>query len=401
MSQLKGNLIIAQGGGPTAVINNSLCGIIEGAFKHKEIKGIYGALNGINGVLNKEIIDLNKESQLAIKSLKNTPGSALGSCRRKLEEKDYERIIEVFMMYKIRYFFYIGGNDSMDTVNKVHHIALKRGYELRAIGVPKTVDNDLTHTDHCPGYGSAARYIAISTMEVGIDNESLPPPICIIETMGRNTGWLAAASLLAKEREEDAPHLIYVPERKFNTEAFLEDVNRIYKRLKRVTIVASEGVKDEYDKYLGSAGSNISRDGFGHSLPGGAGGFMADLISARLKLRARYEKPGICARASILCVSKTDQKEAYIVGTAAVKEAVRGMSGYMIGLDRKRGLVYNCITTLIDLKDVANAERMLPDKFITKESNFIKDSFRKYALPLIGEPLPRYVRLKKYRRQGE
>jgi len=388
------NLLVAQGGGPTAVINNSLLGIIEEASKKREISGIYGALHGINGVLKEEIVDLKSQEEKILKGLRHTPGAALGSCRRKLTEKDYDRILDVLKAHNIGFFLYIGGNDSMETADKINKLAGDAGYSLSVIGVPKTVDNDLAYTDHCPGYGSAARYTAISTLELGIDNESLPTPITIIETMGRNTGWLVASTSLAKKRPDDAPHLIYFPEIKFSEEKFLSDVEAVYERLGRVVIAVSEGIKDESGEYLGASRREVTRDGFGHKLPGGASAYLADLISAKLNLRCRFEKPGLLARASICHVSKVDREEAYRIGKAAVRQALQE-GGYMMTLEREEGEQYSCRIGTVELSKVANVEKPLPHDFINSNGNHVTEKFIKYASPLIGGPLPEYVHLKK------
>jgi 6-phosphofructokinase len=224
MGDLFGNLLIAQGGGPTAVINASLQGVIEEAKRYSCIQRIYGAIYGVEGVLKEQFVDLGKEPEWKIRGLQNTPASALGSCRKKLTDADMPKILETFKKYDIRYFLYNGGNDSMDTCNKIFKLAKKAGYEMRVLGIPKTIDNDLAHTDHSPGFGSAARYAAVSVLEVWKDIESLPIHVCVMELMGRNAGWLTASSVLAKKNENCGPHLVYLPERPFNEDDFLEDV---------------------------------------------------------------------------------------------------------------------------------------------------------------------------------
>lgn len=259
---IEGNLLIAQAGGPTAVINASLKGVIEEAKKYSFIKGIYGARFGIEGVLNENFIDLGRQPQLVIDKLPYTPASALGSCRRKLVEADYPRILDVLKKYNIRYFFYNGGNDSMDTCSKIS--ALAGSYEMRVIGIPKTIDNDLEHTDHCPGFGSAARYAAVSTMELAKDVEALPIHVCVMELMGRNAGWITASASLARKKETDGPHLIYLPERPFIEEQFLEDIIHWRKKAGGVLVVVSEGLRDDNGRVISDSGIV---DGFGHKVP--------------------------------------------------------------------------------------------------------------------------------------
>jgi 6-phosphofructokinase 1 len=387
---------MAQSGGPTAVINNSIAGVIDEAKKHKVITGIYGAINGILGVLNEEIVDLRKESSAVVKGLRSTPSASLGSCRRKLSEEDMARILEVFKRYDIRYFFYTGGNDSMDTANKISKLAQKENYEMRVIGVPKTVDNDLVITDHCPGYGSAARFNAVAIRDAGFDTEAIyqPDTVKIYETMGRDTGWIAAASALAREKKDDAPHLIYLPERPLNLDKFLEDVKRVYDRLKKVFIAVSEGVVGEDGKPVSSSASEVDVDSFGHVQFGGASDFLCNLIKNKLNLKARFDKPGTIQRAAMDRSSKTDRDEAYLAGKTAVLHAVKGKTDFMVTLDRKKG-PYKCRTGLAKLEEIANKVKKVPDEFISPSGNDVTAKFIKYARPLIGGPLPPYVRLKK------
>jgi 6-phosphofructokinase 1 len=388
--------MVAQGGGPTPVINCSLLGVVEKAAKYSGVKGIFGALGGITGVLEERMIDLRKERKSVLSGLVRTPGAALGSSRRKVDDEDCRQILSVFARYNIRYFFYIGGNDSMDTANKINVLAGVKGYDLRVIGIPKTVDNDLEYSDHSPGYGSAARYVATITREIGIDNESLSPPVCVIETMGRDAGWVAAASALAKEKPEDAPHLIYLPEREVNIETLLKDVKEMHARLGRTTLVVSEGIKDEAGEYLGAVKSEVLKDNFGHRLLGGSGAYIAGLITERLNLRTRYEKPGLCGRTSMAHASTIDRREAYMAGRTAVRYAKSGKTGYMVVLVRDREEPYHCSTGLVELGKVANAQKLLPDEFVSPDGNSATEAFRRYCLPLIGSPLSKYVRLGKY-----
>jgi 6-phosphofructokinase len=395
---LKGNLIVCQSGGPTAVINSSLVGVIDEALRHKNIKEIYGAVNGILGILNLSIIDLRKEKRSTIIRLRNTPSSALGSSRYKIKEEDLDKILETFKRLNIRYFFVNGGNDSMDTGNRVMRFAEKNGFELRVIGIPKTVDNDLMNTDHCPGYGSIGRWLAIATMDAGRDTEGIytADPIKIIETMGRDTGWVGATTSLAKQQEEDAPHLIYLPESPFSIEKFLKDVQTIYRILGYAVIVVSEGLRGKDGKPIAESKRPIDTDSFGHRQPGGIGQYLVDVVVENLGLKARFDKPGTIQRSSILCASKTDLKEAYQVGKMAVRYAIEGKSGFMVTLERKNSSYYQMGTGWVELEKVANQIRPFPRKFINGNHNFVTSEFLKYFTPLIGGDLPRYVRLKKY-----
>ena len=398
MSKLKGNCILAQSGGPTAVINSSIAGAVLEAKKYPEIKGIYGAINGILGVLKEDIIDLNKESLQTIKLLKKTPSSALGSSRYKLKEVDYEEIMNVLKAHNIRYFFIAGGNDSMDTADKISKLAKEKNYELRVLGIPKTVDNDLVITDHCPGYGSVARWLSIATRDVGLDNEAIytSDTVKIIETMGRNTGWITASTALAKDDEDKAPHLIYLPEVVFKPDKFLSDVDKIYKKLGRVVITCCEGLKGEDGEYLTASKREIDTDKFGHKQLGGVGEYLVNLIAENLKIKARCDNPGTIQRVSIVHSSSVDLKEAVLVGKMAIKFALSGITDQMITLLREPTKEYRCKVGLAKLSDVANKEKKVPKEFINPEGNFVTKKFIEYVKPLIGKELPEYCKLRKY-----
>ena len=397
MAKLKGNLIMGQSGGPTAVINSSLCGVVQEALKHDEITGVYGMVHGIQGLLNEDIIDLGKQDPKLIEGLRKTPSAALGSCRYKLAEDEYGQIVQIFKKYNIRYFVYNGGNDSMDTAYRVGKIAKDEAYELRCMGVPKTVDNDIGITDHCPGYGSVARWNAIATREAGRDTEAIGivDNVKIIETMGRNTGWITASTALARDSEDSAPHLVYLPERVFDEESFLADVDRVYSRLGYVLITVCEGLKDKDGKYLTASDRAIDTDKFGHRQLGGIADYLCSIVADNLKIKARFDKPGTVQRISGLCASRTDEEEAYLAGQMAVRKAVMGVSGYMVTLVRKSNDPYKCGYGLALLQEVALSEKPIPDEFINEEGNFVTDKFIEYARPLIGDSLPEYVRLEK------
>jgi len=396
---MAGNLLVAQGGGPTAVINCSLVGVIEEAksFQGEGIDKIIGALQSVDGLIKENLVDLGLENSTNLKKICGRPGAALGSCRRKVTEEDCERILEVFKKYDVHYFLYNGGNDSMYTAHNVEKLAQSIGYELSVVGIPKTIDNDLAFTDHCPGFGSAARFIATATREIGIDIESLPTPVSIIETMGRNAGWIAAASAIAADNEGDAPNLIYFPENSFNIDLFLSDVATVFSKWGRVVVVVSEGIKDAAGQYLGSIKSEAAKDGFGWAMPGGTATFLSGLVAEKLKLRSRSEKPGLAGRTSIANVSLVDQGEAYLVGQAAVRAVLAGKSGIMMTLQRDAGSSYKCSIGEAPLEKVANAEKLLPPEFMNSKRNYISDAFLEYCKPLIGDPIRSFASLNLHR----
>jgi len=394
----KGNAIFAQSGGPTAVINSSICGAIQEAQKHSEISVMYGSIHGILGVLNENMIDLNRESPRTIELLRQTPSSSLGSSRHKLKEEDYDRILKVLTAHDIRYFFIAGGNDSMDTANRVFKMAGEKGYELFVMGLPKTVDNDLPMTDHCPGYGSVARWLALSVRDAGLDTEAIytSDTIKIVETMGRNAGWITAATVLARQREDDAPHIILLPEIPFNRERFLSDVERVYRKLGYALITCCEGLRDENGEYLTASKRALDTDKFGHKQLGGVGELLCGMIADGLKIKARADKPGTIQRVSALLASRVDAAEAYATGAQAVRHAVEGKSGYMVTLKREPDREYACRTGIVSLAEVANREKKIPRDFINAEGNGVSPAFLDYVTPLIGDPLPEYARLEKH-----
>lgn len=390
------NLVVAQSGGPTAVINSSVRGIFDEATQHS-IDGIYGAINGILGVLHEDIFDLRQEDTLTLQRLRGTPSAAMGSCRYKPSGQDYSRILEVFKTHDIGYFLFAGGNDSMDTAHKLAQVAAERRYDLRVIGVPKTVDNDLTFTDHSPGYGSVARFNAIASRDSGLDTEAIytSDTVKIIETMGRDAGWITASTALGKDGVDSGPHLIYLPERPFIMEKFLEDVKSIYDRLGRVIICVCEGLRDERGEYLKASSRQIDTDEFGHEQLGGVGDYLASSILQNLKIKARCDKPGTIQRVSMVCVSPVDLEEAYRVGQVAVSKAVDGERDKMVTLVRKRNDPYECETGMVDLATVALKTKNVPDEFINRQSNYVTDDFLEYVRPLIGGPLSEYAHLRK------
>ncbi len=388
---LKGNSIVAQSGGPTAVINASARGVIEEAFKHSQIEGVYAAYDGILGVLNDEIFDMSKEDPEVIKGLSSTPASALGSCRHKVKtDEDVQKILEVFKKHNIRYFFYIGGNDSQDTADKVKKLAEKEGYEMRVMGVPKTIDNDLFGTDHCPGYGSVIKYLAAITMESGRDTEALwtHDTVSVIEAMGRNTGWIAAGTSLAKRDDEDAPNIILFPEVPFEIDKFANKVKETLKNYKRCVIVVSEGTKHTDGTYIAEQKGDFAKDSFGHKQLGGAGFYIKNLVEKEVGEKARFVIPSIAQRNGIHFASKTDSDEAYLVGQAAVQKAVEGMSGFMTAIKRLSDDPYKIEIDTVELSKVANGESLLPRDWITEEGFFVTKKYLDYARPLIQGEVP-------------
>ena len=393
---LTGNAVIGQSGGPTAVINASLAGVIEAAKKRDEIQDLYGAVHGVEGLLAERMADLRAEDDAAVSLLPNTPSAALGSCRKKLTEADYERLIAVLKAHNIRYWFYIGGNDSADTTHQVGRLSAEAGWEMRVIGIPKTVDNDLAYTDHCPGYGSVARFNALATRDAGRDTAALytVDAVKIVETMGRNAGWITAATALAREEPGDPPHLIYLPERVFDPKRFLADITREVAKGRGCVVAVCEGLRDSSGEAIVSFKHALGTDSFGHKQLGGVGDYLVNLIAEELGIKARFDKAGTIQRSFALAQSEVDVAEAKMVGAAAVQRACEGVTDKMITLERVSQDPYRCDTGLASLEDVANAERPVPDEFIGPEGNDVTSAFIDYARPLIGGPLPPYARLK-------
>ena len=408
MKELKGACIIGQSGGPTSVINASAYGVIRTALDSDVITNVYGAEHGIKGVLNDRLFDMSKKDAGELELLKYTPSSALGSCRYKMkdpdeDDTDYKRILEVFKKHDVRYFFYNGGNDSMDTCNKISKFMQKSGYECRVMGVPKTIDNDLFGTDHCPGYASAAKYIATSCMEVYQDARVYDTGmICIIEIMGRHAGWLTAAAALAAEYGA-GPDLIYLPETDFDMEQFLSDVARVYKERGNCMVAVSEGIHYADGSFVSEAKTSAT-DGFGHAQLGGLAALLANVVKEKLGVKVRGIELSLLQRCGAHLASETDIEESFMAGKAAVENAVAGMTDKMVAFER--GEInghYACKTKLLNLTDVANFEKKVPLDWINEAHNGVTHDFIDYALPLIqGEPklpkedsLPRFARLKK------
>ena len=388
---LRGNLLVGQGGGPTAVINASLLGVVEEARQHDEVERVLGAHFGLVGLIHDDLLDLSAEDPATMRLVGHSPAAALGTCRRRFTPGDAERVLSVLAANNVRFFLYIGGNDSADTAHQLHLLAQQRGYELCCIGVPKTVDNDLAHMDHTPGYGSAARYVAMAARDCGYDAAAIATTdqVTIIEVMGRNAGWLAAAGVLARAHAGDAPHLIYVPERPVVQADVERDVCQVIRTHGHAVIVVTETIRDEHGTPWARPTGD---DGFGHVRLSGAAERMAALIEEKLGLKARYNKPGSMQRSAGWCVSPIDWQEAYLTGKTAVTHAANGASDVMVTLLRHPGSSYTCATGLAPLAEIAHAERRMPAEFLGS-SGQVSDAFAAYARPLIGGDLPQYARL--------
>ena len=406
--KLVGACIFGQSGGPTAVINASAYGVIKTALEADEITKVYGAAHGIKGVLDDKLYIMDEEDPTELSYLLHTPSSELGSCRYKIadpevDDTDYKRILEIFKKYDVRYFFYNGGNDSMDTCNKISRYMESVGYECRVMGVPKTIDNDLFGTDHCPGFASAAKYIATSCMEISKDARVYDNGmITIVEIMGRHAGWLAASAALATAYGS-GPDLVYLPEVDFDMDKFLNDVKAIYEREGKVLVAVSEGIHYSDGRFVSEAKTSAT-DGFGHAQLGGLAAMLAEIVKEHTGAKVRGIELSLLQRCGSHLASLTDINEAFGAGQAAVENAVAGITGKMVAFEREMvDGQYNCKYVLLPLSSVANFEKKVPLEWINETQNGLTDEFIEYVLPLIqGEPklpmensLPRYARLKK------
>ncbi len=404
---LIGAAVIGQSGGPSSVINASAYGVIKTALESESITKVYGAYHGIMGVLEDRLMDMGQEDPKELELLLHTPSSALGSCRYKIadpdvDDTDFKRILEIFKKYNVRYFFYNGGNDSMDTCNKINRYMKKVGYECRVFGVPKTIDNDLYGTDHCPGFASAAKYIATSVMEVSRDSKVYNTGmVTIVECMGRHAGWLTAAAALAGEKG-DGPDLIYLPEVDFVMEDFINDVKRVYNEKKNCLIAVSEGVHYADGSFVSEAKTS-GTDGFGHAQLGGLAARLASVIKEQLGVKVRGIELSLLQRCAAHCASARDIEESFHSGRVAVESALAGESGKMVGFrcDREDG--YKCEYVLFDLEKVANFEQKVPLEWITPDHSNVTEEVIKYCSPLIcgdlempmEDGLPRFAKLKR------
>lgn len=391
-----GNVLVVHGGGPTAVMNSSLYGVLKEARERDQVGKVYGAIGGSEGILKERFLDLLTYPEEKLKLLLETPATAIGSSRYALEEKDYEAMAGIFQKHDIRYVLLNGGNGTMDTCGKIYEAC--KAFDIRVVGIPKTIDNDIAMTDHAPGYGSAARYIAASAAEVGADVKALPIHVCIIEAMGRNAGWITAASALARKKTGDAPHLIYLPERPFQEAEFLEDVKRLYEEKGGVVVVASEGLKNEQGEPIVPPVFKAGRATY----YGDVSAYLAELVIKKLGIKARSEKPGICGRASIAWQSPVDRDEAVLAGREALKAALRGETGVMAGFCREETEdgSYKVSVKMFPIKEVMMVERMVPDSYINDRGNDVTEEFTAWCRPLIGPKLRDFIDFKEEYQQG-
>ena len=380
--------LVVHSGGPTPVINASLIGVVEEARKHSQIAELYGATYGLEGVLQEHFIDLFAQNQETLRDVASTPSSALGTSRLEVGDAQIEQALKVFRAYDVRYFFYTGGNGSMGKASQISRLAADSGYELRVIGIPKTIDNDLAETDHTPGYPSTARFFACAVRDIGADNRALPGQVEIVEVLGRNAGWLVASTCLARQEPDDAPHLIYFPEARLPLQQLLDDVDRVYRRLGRCVVAVCEGQLDDRAEPFGADVRKGSRG----SLAMNVGHRLALLVADRLRLRTRSEKPGLLGRAHWGEQPQLDRAEARLCGQAAVQAACQDVSGVMVTLLRESGAEYRITTGVTALQHVAFVERLFPSEWRNPAGNDVLPAFRDYVMPLVGA-IPRYGRL--------
>ncbi len=385
------NCIIAQSGGPTSVINSSVVGLLNANKELRTFEKVYGGLNGIEGILNKNIIDLSLISDEEINNFRFTPSSGLGSCRYKLKDMDscsqeYENLINILREYKITSFFYVGGNDSMDTIAKLSKYAKINNIDIKFIGIPKTIDNDLKFTDHTPGFGSAAKFIGTTALETYLDaSVYINNGIFILETMGRDTGWLAASACIAKLDDKPVADFIYLPEAAFDKDKFINDVKRKFEEQNKVYIVVSEGIKDKDGNFV-SEFECVSEDKFGHAQLGGVSNYLRMLILEEgFTTRVKALELGILQRCAMHCASDTDLKEAYNVGKMALKYAAVGQTGKMVNINRECNEPYEVVYSLVDADKVANNVKYFPEEWINEAGNFITDEACSYFEPLIKD----------------
>jgi 6-phosphofructokinase 1 len=394
---IEGNMLIAQSGGPTAVINQSLIGAVLEAKKHPQIKNIYGALHGIRGLLEEQLIDLKKETPATLEAVARTPSAALGSVRCKPTLTDCTAIFQVLEKYNIRYFFYIGGNDSAETTHIINEEAKRAKYPLRCFHICKTIDNDLRQNDHTPGFGSAGKFVAQAFIGDNLDNYALDG-VKINVVMGRHAGFLTAAAALARRDEEDGPHLIYLPERPFAMSRFIKDVKAVYRRHGRCVIAVSEGIVDGRGTPIVIKAAGRETDAHGNvqlSGTGALGDILARAIKSKTRIkRVRADTFGYLQRSYAGCVSRIDAREAFMVGKTAVNEALAGNRDGSIAIKRKPGKKYAVEFKRVPLRSVARETRRMPDRFINQEGNHVTQAFIAYAAPIIG-PLPRVGKFKR------
>lgn len=389
------NVLVMQSGGCTPVLNRSLFGVVQQTADSNSFGKIYGAMHGMEGVLAGDLADLGKVSKAEWSRIARTPAAALGSTRRKLRPEDVPVILETLASHDIGYWFIIGGNDSAETGHAIGVEARKAGYDLAIMNVPKTIDNDLVLTDHCPGYGSAARFVVLATMGAGRDAESMgqASPITIIEVMGRDAGWLAASSGLAKQDERDAPHFIGVPEILVDENRFLTRIEEAYRKYGFAVAVIAENTRGP-DGVIGGHDEPWYVDDFGHAYYDGPSRYLAGLVARHLNVRTRYEKPGTIQRALEACVSKSDAQEAEMAGRAAVRYALEGHADEIVTLQRVPGEKYACTTGVAPLEKVGGKVKEMPDEYLDEANNFVTPAFIDYVKPLVGARLPKFGRVR-------
>lgn len=397
---MKKNVLVVHGGGPTPVMNASLYGVVQEAKRHGDIGAVYGAMGGMEGILKEDLVDLMAIDENELKKLLSTPGSAIGSSRFPLTEEQYEEMAKIIGKYGISYLLPNGGNGTMDTCGRINRACVALGNtDVKVVGIPKTIDNDIAITDHTPGFGSAARYMAGTVREIAEDVKSLPIHVCVIESLGRNSGWIAASSVLAREKEGDAPHLIYTPERPFSQEEFLEDVKKLYDKMGGVVVVASEGLK-------GKDGNPIVEPIFKTERAvyyGDVSTHLANLVVKELGIKARSEKPGLAGRSSIAWQSEVDREEARETGEMALRLAVQGKSGIMVGIERVETPDQSYETRFIEIPidQVMMYEKTLPAEYINERGNDVTEAFSKWCRPLVGEKLQSFINIKDSRREKQ
>lgn len=410
MKFIKGNCLVAQSGGPTSVINSSAYGVISTFLSYNTDNKVYLGIYGVKGILEKKLIDVNTIDKKSLEGFRFMPSSGLGSCRYKLKpyeesEEEYKKIFDVFKEYNIKYFFYIGGNDSMDAASKLSAYAEKIGYDIHIMGIPKTIDNDLILTDHCPGFGSSAKYIAATCSEVWCDiNTYNYGSIVVVEAMGRDAGWLTASSGVIKKNIKDINQLIYIPEIAFDENEFLKDVRNAFAGDRKLLIVTSEGLKDSKGEYVQVGNNSYDKDEFGHKQLGGIGRYLHFLLKKEVTPKVKFLELNITQRAAMHCVSKTDLDEAAFAGAEGVKYAIEGKTGYMVAFSRKNTNSYEIETKLVPLCDVCNKVKVVPVDYMDVENRNINDKMMDYVLPLIkGEEntfdengLMKYNEIKKF-----
>lgn len=381
------NILIVHGGGPTSVINASLYGAVKEAKKYKEIEHIYAAKNGTGGLMREELIELENVPDEKLELLLNTPGSAIGTSRDQIEQAEYDRMIEVLLKKNIKYVLFNGGNGSMDTCGKLYKNCQARGLDIRVMGIPKTHDNDIAITDHSPGYGSIARYMAQSVKEVAADVKGLPIHVVVVEALGRNAGWTTAASALADDGDGVGPDLIYLPERPFDEEKFLDDVKKLLEKKSGIVVVVSEGLRDKDGKPIVEPIFQVGRATYF----GDVSQHLANLVIKKLGYKARGEKPGLVGRAAAHEQSPVDREEAVLAGKMACEAIMNGESGKMVAFERVSTEPYVMKPFLVDIDKVMMYERTMPDEFINEEGNGVTEAFKEWCKPLIGGELPKMI----------